>query len=271
MTGYAAGTALPSGSTGSALPRACRSILVLGGLVAGFWLIGLLFGSSHAAAKTTHPVPSPLQQQLQRTTAHLVGTVEQVTTPVRRTVTTTVSRSVTTAVTEVAAPVRASLGSAQKALTTISATVTRPVVRPVTVITQRVVHRAAAPLTTTPRATHRTSRTPAAARPAVARPVADAPVAPASVTAQRHSEAGRGAVHVNRAGGPAATPSAPVAPAAPATPSPAVPAAATAGSPDLSALPLFLASPPAALGRTPALAAVPVTGLRAEEPSFSPD
>jgi len=50
-----------------------------------------------------------------------------------------------------------------------------------------------------------------------------------------------------------------------------VPATAGVGSPDLSCLPLFLATPPAALGRIPVLAAVPVTGLRAEEPSFSPD
>jgi len=267
MTGMTAALVLPQGGLVPAAPRArvwsrpLRLILVLGGLTLGFWLLGLLFGSSSAHAAPHRPTTPAVTQRLDRTPAQLTGPVQRVTPQVQRTVTTTT------------APLRATIRTAPAVLSQLGATVSTTVTRPV---------QQATPATTTtaprPAMAHRVADRPVrharhqahhVVRPVAARAVA--PVGTAPRPARMPSVAP--SVHVNRplASPAPAQPSEPAGPAAP-QPSPAAPAApTTAGAPDLSAVLPILDRPAAATGCAPAVRPVLVTGLRSEEPAFSPD
>jgi hypothetical protein len=264
MTGVATAAALPKGSADPAmpaagrLPRPVRTILLLGGLITGFWLLGTLLGSPHAAAAPHRPTTPTLTQQLQRTTAPLVGTMQRTTLDVQRTVTSTTTRLGT------------AVRSAPEVITKVTATVTTTV--------KRHVHEMAQAAPSVPRldptATHRRAgptvhhRTQLVAHLAVARSAIPGP----ATTVGRDRTAAAAPVHVNR-------PVAPFAPARPVLPTPPAPqpdpgsptAPSTIAGPDLSAVLPSVERPATPTECGPAPCAPRATGGPVQDPSFSPD
>lgn len=263
MTGTVDAMALPSGA-GLALPgpgprwrRRWRSLLVLGGLASGFWLLGLLLGSAHASAEdATPPAPAPVQH-LDRTAHALVGTVQH-----------SVQQSLQPTTRPVAL-VRKTVVVTQQTLTRVTTRATQPVVT----LTRTITHH---PVTTAPArpAAHRIASERHAHRAGASTPHTAPASSDATVTAPQpasHAPArGRTAIKSSRS----SVPSVPVVPGAP-QPSPADPAApvapATADTHDLSAvvstLPLSLRTIAAPSFQDDVLLA----GVYAEDPSFSPD